>query len=1242
MFVHLHVHSQGSILDATASVEQLARAAARNKMSALALTDHGNLHLAVDFYKACQKEGIRPIIGCEVYVAPESRHDKVKRPGKKNAYHLTLLAKNEEGYHNLCKLSSIGYLEGFYYFPRIDKEVLEKHAGGLVCLSGCMSSELAQNILTQEEEVWRSTFAWYRNLFKDDYYLEIQRHPMTDEEQERDGFFQESWLLHQYQEVLQQQEELNQTIIALSKETGVPLVATNDVHYIEREDWRAHEIVLNIQSGEPCEMWERDSMGNPKRKVPNPKRRTYSSHALYFKSAKEMQTLFSDIPEAVETTQTIAEKCTFSFDFSTKHYPVFTPPDFKGKNREEDVNQFLWNLCREQIPKRYGQPELDEVKKIYPGRDPTEVVQERLAFEMSIIGPKGMCDYLLIVWDFIHWAKQQGIPVGPGRGSGAGSIVLYLIGVFDIEPLRFNLFFERFINPERISYPDIDVDICMDRRDEVIEYTLQKYGKDNVAQIITFGTMKAKMAIKDVGRVLDVPLAKVNQIAKLIPEELGMTIDKALEIDRELRRWIENDDEVKKVVTLARKLEGSIRNTGVHAAGIIVSGEPLTHHIALATAKDQEMPITQFSMKPVEALGMLKIDFLGLKTLTAIQRCVDFLQKQKGIVIDWSKLPLNDKKTFSILNQGKTMGIFQLESGGMTDLAKQLHLDRFEEIVAVGALYRPGPMSMIPSYIARKHGKEPIEYDHPQLKEILSETYGIMVYQEQVMQIANQLANYSLGEGDVLRKAMGKKDMMQMVQQREKFKKGAFDNGIDEEIATKIFDQMERFAAYGFNKSHATAYGYLTYVTAYLKANHPAEWMAALMTCDRDDIGKVAKFIQECQTMGIPILPPDINEAGTTFVATSHGIRFALSGIKGVGGGVVEAIIEERTKKGPFLSFYEFFQRTDGKRVGKKMVEYLVDAGAFDWTQWSRGALRMSIDPMYEQAQKEQQEKSAGVLSLFSLMEETEELPFQKPPKEMEPRPRNEMLLKEKELLGFFLTGHPMDEYKEVLARLSCVSLRRLESLSDNCVIRSAFIVESVKVRFSQKSQKKFAILTISDGLVREELPVWPDLYEQKSALLIENQLLCAVLTWESRDGVQRLGCRWLQDLTQVNEEMIADCDRAYDAAKFSFKQREVAMTKKKAVVPEKEVKISSESQHLSLMIDTTRARLSHIVAIRDSFMAHAGTTPVTIAFQEGDRELAHLKMDSNEGVDASEEMVNKLQSISSVLDVRIHSKGSF
>jgi DNA polymerase-3 subunit alpha len=1249
MWAPLHVHSQYSILDASASVQAIAERAAQFGMKSVALTDHGNMFGAVDFYKACKDAGIKSILGCEVYVAPGMRHEK-KKEMNRSSFHLILLAKNKQGYHNLCKLSSIGYLEGFYYNPRIDNEVLKTYSEGLICLSGCINSRVAYEVLHGTRASLIEQINWHRSLFGDDYYLELQRHHMTDEGLHSEGFYQESWLFQHYQDYIQKQNKVNQTLLEISQELSIPVVATNDSHYLDRSDWKAHEILINVQSGEPCEIWEKDSYGNPKSRVANPKRLTYPSHEFYFKTPEQMSKLFADVPQALASSVHISDACKVELDFKTKHYPVYLPPSLEGKKyskkeRVQSVEAFLWQLCEEGIGKRYTPERLAKVQEIYPDKIPHDVVRERLNYEMSVIVPKEMCDYLLIVWDFINWAKEQGIPVGPGRGSGAGSIVLYLIGVTDIEPLRFHLFFERFINPERISYPDIDVDICMDRRGEVINYTLNKYGKDNIAQIITFGTMKAKMSVKDVGRVLSVPLAKVNEIAKLIPEDLNITLDKALEKDQDLRNMYESDEEARRILDIGRKLEGSIRNTGIHAAGIIISGEPLTNFIPICNAKDSDMPVTQFSMKPVELVGMLKVDFLGLKTLTAIKMCVDAIRASTERNIDWVNLPLDDKPTFDLLNQGRTLGIFQLESGGMQDLARHLHLDKFEEIIAVGALYRPGPMDMIPSFINRKHGREPIEYDHQWMKDILSETYGIMVYQEQVMQIASKLARYSLGEGDVLRRAMGKKDMDQMNNEREKFRKGAKENGIDEEVSMRIFDKMVKFAAYGFNKSHAAAYGYLSYVTAYFKANYPGEWMASLMTCDCDDLTKVAKFIREGQSMDIKILPPDINEAGLAFSSTSQGIRFAMSGIKGVGTGVVEAIISERTREGPFKDLYQFCKRTDTKKVGKKVIEDLVDAGCFDFTGWSRDALKQSVDPIFEVTAKEKKEAAAGILSLFSLMGDTEEIRFTKPPAVKIHRSKQDLLLKEKELLGFFLTGHPLDAYKEILKRLSCTPLSHVERMPNDTVFRAAFVLESVQVRIAAKTQKKFAILNIGDGIENFELPIWSELFEEKGHLLKENQLLYAVLQVEKKEDELRLSCRWLDDLTQANEALIETCDQAYDKAKHQVaksahhknntgklpagsskdkkgSEKPIAdiKTKESAIAP---AKVQSP---LVVHVDVDAMRMSHILNLKRIFEAHRGNIPVQLEFLIKDQKIASIHIDTQWGVTVTPDLHEALK----------------
>lgn len=1241
-WIPLHVHSQFSILDSSISIPLLAKKAQSFQLPALALTDQGNLYGAVEFYKACKSANIKPILGCELSLAPYSRFEKKRIPNVPNAFSLILLAKDKEGYQNLCKLSSLGFLEGFYYVPRIDKELLSQFSKGLICIMGCLQSSLAHYILQGKENELQHEIDWFANLFSQDFYLELQRHKMDQETIRSSGMNQESWLYQKHVEYVRQQEVVVAAYKDISQKRGIPCVATNGSHYLEKEDWKAHEILMNIQSGEPCEIWERDSFGNPKNKILNPKRQVAPSYELYFKSQDQMKALFTDVPEAISASVEIAEKCNVSMDFNTRYYPVYVPPHLEEKNvdpatRAKEAENYLVKLCEEGIKTRYTKETLDRVKDVYPDKDPLQVVKDRLSYELGVILPKEMCDYLLIVYDFIAWAKRNHIPMGPGRGSGAGSIVLYLIGVTDIEPLRFNLFFERFINPERISYPDIDVDICMERRQEVIDYTVMKYGKEKVAQIITFGTMKAKMAIKDVGRVLNIPLPQVNEIAKLVPEDPNMTLEKALEMDMDLRAKYEGDAEVKRLIDFAKKLEGSVRNTGIHAAGIIISGDPLMDRIPICTSKDSDAFVTQFSMKPVEAVGMLKIDFLGLKTLTCIQKTTDAILENRNKEIDWVNLPLDDKPTFDLLNQGKTQGIFQLESGGMQDLARQLHIDKFEEIIAVGALYRPGPMEMIPSFIQRKHGKEEIEIDHPLMHDILAETYGIMVYQEQVMQIASRLAGYSLGEGDVLRRAMGKKDREEMNRQREKFRLGAVRNGIDESTAMHIFDKVEKFASYGFNKSHAAAYGFLTYVTAYLKANHPGEWMAALMTCDRDDLTKVAKLIRECQAMGISILPPDINESGKAFASAPSGIRFAITAIKGVGEGVVDTILTEKKQKGPFTSLFDFICRTDLKKIGKKVIEHLVEGGCFDFTGWNRQALLESIEPMYEIASQEQEEKAKGIMSLFRMSEDLSAKRFLNPPSIKKEIPRQATLRREKELLGFYLTGHPLEDFKEQMKNLSCVPFSHLEELPHDSVCRISCILETVQVKISAKSQRKFAIVIVSDGFERHEIAVWSDLYEEKSSLFIENQLIYAVIQIDKKEGF-KLRIKWLDDLTKADNAMIAACDAAFEKSKMQAKISETIDRNQKNAVARKEEK-KAVSSKLSIIVDADKVRLSHILELKNLFLSHGGNTPVSLRFFGKKGSIGELQIGPSAGVSFGGELEKRLSTLECVKKIDFSSE---
>lgn len=1202
-------HSQYSVLQSTIDVKELVDAANSHAMPAVALTDSGNLFAAVEFYKAATMAKLRPIVGAQLYLSFGSRTHKARVADRPNYSSLVLLAKNAEGYKNLCKLSTVGYLEGFYYVPRVDREFLFEHSKGLICISGALGSYHGYFAAHRPLKELESECEAFLQAFGDDFILQLQRLSTSPEELERDGMMEEPWLIQKYEDFQQLSHRGESCVRQVSTQLNIPLVATQEAFYLDREEWKAHEILLNVQSGEPCEIWQRDSSGNPIARTKNPKRDVLASHEYYFKSPHQIEKLFHDVPSAISMSHEIANRCEFQIDFKSKHYPSFIPPGFDGDKKSpellvEAVSKYLKNTCHAALSTRYNEAKFQAIAHVYPKKDPKKIIHDRLAMELETIISKGLTDYLLIVADFIQWAKTQGIPVGPGRGSGAGSIVCYLLGITDIEPLRFNLFFERFINPERVSYPDIDVDICMDRRHEVIDYMLHKYGRDNVAQIITFGTMKAKMSLKDVGRVLSVPLSKVNQLCKVLPDDINLTLEDALK-DAQVQQMVELDEETKTLFSMAKILEGSIRNTGIHAAGLIICADPLVEHIPLCSSKDAQMPVTQYSMKPVESVGMLKIDFLGLKTLTSIQKCVEDIKRGHGVDINWFELPLDDSATFDLLNKGRTLGVFQLESGGMQDLSRQLHLDRFEEIIAVVSLYRPGPMDMIPSFINRKHKREPIEYDHPWLEGILAETYGIMVYQEQVMQIASHLAGFTLAEGDVLRRAMGKKDAQEMASQRIKFINGAKDKQINETISTAIFDKMEKFAAYGFNKSHAAAYGYIAYVTAYLKANYPREWMASLMTCDRHDLSKIAKFIAESRSMDIPILPPDINESGDEFRATPKGIRFALSAIKGIGGAVVEHLDVKR-KEGFFQNLQDFLKRIDAKKVGKKTIELLIDAGAFDFTGWTRDALQISLEEQFIHTTREQQEAQRGVMTLFSLFEEEVAAVIRAPHVE-KPRHAMQLLLKEKELLGFFLTGNPMKLYQASLSRLSCVDLTHVHELKTDTVLRTAFIIEEVAIKVSQKTQKKFAILQISDGQERFELPIWSDLFEKYAHLLQENRLLAAVLSVETQE-IMRLSCRWLGDLTQLDTQQMQACDDAYDKAKMMMTMPRRNSAKNDAKKVEKEPAM----REIELTLEASKLRFSHILQLKKVIQQYPGKDTLKLIFNiSGRARTKTLHMDA-------------------------------
>lgn len=1226
-WIPLNLHSQYSVLQATSSIAGLVQRGQELNFPALALTDSGNLHGAVEFTKTCQAAGIKPLIGIEVFEAPGSRTVKIKDPHIPAYFPLTLIAKDECGYRNLCKLSSQSYFDGFYYVPRIDRELLRECAKGLIALAGAPRGKLSYLLGKGDVAAANAELKEVSTLFGSDLYLQLQNYEMNEENLQRDQIVEESWLLQRYRDDLAHQIALNQFLHQRGSALNIPLLAAQQCYYLRREDWYAHQVLLNVCSGEPVRIWQRDTQGRPSFKARNPKRQVLSSHEYYFKSADQMSALFSKSPHALQTPWEIAQKCELQLDFKTKHYPVFTPRltgPFTAKGAKNSA-EILHQLAIAEIDSRYGNAQLAAIQKLYPERDPQEVIRQRLESEFTVIAAKEMADYLLIVGDFIRWAKDQKIPVGPGRGSGAGSILCYLIGITDIEPLRFQLFFERFINPERPSYPDIDVDICMVRRNEVISYMLERYGSTCVAHIITFGKMKAKLAIKDVGRVLSVPLHKVNALAKLIPDDPAMTLMDAQEGDEQLRLIRQEDEEIGELLALAQTVEGSIRNTGVHAAGVIIGSHPLVDFIPLCVAKDSTMPVAQYSMKPLEELGMLKIDFLGLKTLTCIQEAINAIERSRGLKLDWVNLPLDDLDTFAMLNRGKTQGVFQLESSGMQDLARNLHLDRFEEIIAVLSLYRPGPMEMIPSFINRKHGKEPIDLDHPLMGEILSETYGIMVYQEQVMQIAQQLAGYTLAEGDVLRRAMGKKNREEMAGQRKKFLQGAAQRKISRKTAEVIFGKIEKFAQYGFNKSHAAAYGYLTYVTAYLKTHHPAEWMAALMTHDNKDTERVADCIAESRRLNLGILPPDVNESGTTFRATTNAIRFALTAVKGMGEGAVEAILKERERSGNFADLIDFIRRIDAKKMGKRGVELLVDVGAFDYTGKRRDALRLAIEPLWEQVQKQRREKQKGVISLFAT-EEKETVQSLIPEEVPNPLPFIELLRRERELLGFYLTGNPLDLYEDARSKLNALPFKRV--LEEGCPagLVTAFIVEEVVLKISQKTQQKFAILTVSDGMRRMELPLWSDMYKAHAAKLQPNAPLGAVLSVDQREGL-RLTCSYLCDLTKLSQTQIDEAQAALARALTSERRGAKARS---AQAPQK-----ASIPAVRILLDLPKMRLSDLKKLKERVRRNAGPHPLELLMVLQGQKSYLLKTDLTYNISTTQGWLRELMEWQCVLDIQ-------
>lgn len=1040
-FTHLHLHTEYSLLDGAARIKKLVAKAKALGMKSLAITDHGVMFGVVDFWRECEKNGINGIIGCEVYTARRKLTDKDATLDKGYG-HLILLAKNNEGYKNLTRIVSRGFTEGFYYKPRVDKDILRKYSNGLICLSACLAGDIPRHLLNDDYEAAKVQAEEYIDIFgKENFFLELQDHG------------------------LEEQYKILPMMKQLSEELDIPLVATNDVHYVEQSDAKVHDVLLCIQTASTVDETQR-------MKFPNDQ--------FYLKSEEEMKRAFSHTPQAVENTQIIADMCRVEMDFGNLRLPDFKAPN----NRKND--DYLRELCFNGLYEKY-----DEVD---------EKLKSRLSYELEIIKQMGYVEYFLIVWDFIKYAKENHIAVGPGRGSAAGSLVSYTLSITDIDPIKYNLIFERFLNPERVSMPDIDIDFCYERRQEVIDYVVAKYGKDKVSQIITFGTMKAKAAIRDVGRALNVSYKKTDDIAKAVPNNLGMTIEKALNINPELKQMYENDNEVSRVISTAMAIEGMPRHASTHAAGVVISKESIDEFVPLYLS-DKGIS-TQFPMTTIEELGLLKMDFLGLRNLTVIRDARDLILKHRGVAVDFKNSNYDDEKVYSMISSGNTQGVFQLESGGMTQFMKNLKPDCFEDIVAGISLYRPGPMASIPTYIENKRNPQKVTYLHPKLEEILSVTYGCLVYQEQVMQIVRDLAGYTYGRSDILRRAMGKKKMDVMLAEKEEFISGCEKNNIDKATAEAIFNQMVTFAEYGFNKSHAVGYAVLGYETAYLKAHYPQEYMAALMTSVINDGNQVSKYIRNCKEMNIEVLPPDVNKSEKHFTIEDGKIRFGLLGIKNVGEAAIDSLIVARKEKGTFNGFFDFIKKQDTSKLNKKALFSLIKSGALDSIYENRASMIAIHEKALENAQRESRNNIAGQMSLLDmggevkqLMEISEEMP------NIKPLSKRDMISFEKEMTGVYITGHPLDEYEEAIKEFSTsnsdIMMKSKESITDGLkpivkhgdkVVVSGII--SSKKNLLTKKNQMMAFLSLEDLFGIMEIVVFPKTFEKYHGEIEEDKVV--------------------------------------------------------------------------------------------------------------------------------------------------------
>lgn len=1047
-FCHLHTHTEYSLLDGEASIKKLVARVKELGMDSCAITDHGSMYGVVDFYREAKAQGIHPVIGCEVYMAPRSRFDKVHDIDNKTS-HLILLAENQKGYKNLIKLVSAGYIDGFYYKPRIDFEMLKEHSEGIIALSACIAGEVPKALLRGDyDEAKKIALKYAEVLGKDNYFLEIQDHGLSE------------------------QKRIIPDMLRLSEETGIGLVATNDIHYLKKEDAKYQDVLMCIQM---------------EKKVDDPDRMKFETEEFYIKSPEEMMSLFEYVPQAIENTEKIAKRCNVDFDFGTRHLPAYAVPDGK------DAFEYLRELCQSGLEKRYS-PVSDELQK-------------RLDYELGVIKSMGFVDYFLIVWDFIHFAKNNGVMVGPGRGSAAGSIVAYSLGITTVDPIKYGLIFERFLNPERVSMPDIDIDFAPNGRQKIIDYVVEKYGEGQVAQIITFGTMKAKLAIRDVGRALDIPYAEVDKVAKLVPFDLKMTISKALDISTELHALYENDPQIKELLDTSMALEGLPRHASTHAAGVVITSEPIVNYVPLQL-NSENFITTQFTKDTVENLGLLKMDFLGLRNLTVIENAVKIIKRTRGIDLNMDEIDYDCKEVYELISSGNTDGVFQLESAGMQSFMQELKPDTLEDVIAGIALYRPGPMEQIPRYIKSKKNPKTIKYKHPLLKNILDVTYGCMVYQEQVLEIVRTLAGYSLGKADSMRRVISKKKADQMVIERKNFIYGSDDgdipgcikNGIDEQTAISIFDEINDFANYAFNKSHAAAYAFVTYQTAYLKTFYPVEYMASLIS-SIDDLDKINHYIANCKEMGIDRLPPDVNKSEDTFTVENNSIRFGLSAVKNVGRAMILNLVSERKNNGEFKTFSDFIDRMAGRDMNKRALEGLISCGAFD----SMGVKRSQLLAVYEKAldgtAKAARDNVAGQMSLFDTIEEQSEMQFPN----IDELDKKTMLKMEKQSTGLYFSGHPMEEYTDKIKKLTkynisdvLTSVHKDEDgnyhaveggLQDGDMMIICAAIASRKNK-TTRSNAQMAFLNVEDVYGSVECIVFPKVLNEFSPLLQEDNLV--------------------------------------------------------------------------------------------------------------------------------------------------------